>query len=96
MTPLFIVHILSKAIPYIITGKDSDIRKYFVYVWNVGLHFLAKLKGLPKEECCILHTGTSSNIRKVEFWRNPSDSLKEDYFHETKTLHKTNALQTSA
>lgn len=35
---------LHKVIPYIISEKDRSIKKYFVYVWNVGWHFLAKLK----------------------------------------------------
>lgn len=96
MTPPLITYMLNKTIPYIITENDSDIRKYFVHVQNIELCFLARLKRLPREECCNLHTGTSSNIRKGEFWRNPSDSLNENYFHKTKTLHKTSALQTSA
>lgn len=29
MTPLFTVYVPNKAIPGIVTGKNSDIRKYF-------------------------------------------------------------------
>lgn len=31
MTPLVTVYMPNKAIPHIVTGKNSDIRKYFMH-----------------------------------------------------------------